>query len=656
MTPRATPTLTRFQVRLLRPAESRDFERINRLWLAQHFAGSELGDDEVALLRDPWQHVGEGGRVFAAVEIGGKTATTAHAERVIGVCAMIVRDSAALADSVELAKLGVEPAARGRGVGRALVGAVIAAARVMGKRRVRLNSDSRLDAAMRLYTKLGFQRVEEAPLLGRRGDVEMTLTLDTPRQHERHIETEALLADGARYASEYACTLDQRAVFPGDADVAALAGFDEALPEGPCDARSALAALHHVAAPATVASTGGRYFGFVIGGAMPATIAASWMATAWDQNAGLEVCSPAAAHLEEVVERWLLEILGLPARSAVGLVSGATSATFCALAAARHQLLARKGWDVEADGLYGAPPLRVVLGEQAHTTVFKALALLGLGRARVERVAVDEQGRMRAGALPRLDGSTIVVAQAGNVDSGSFDPIDEIAARTTDSGAWLHVDGAFGLWAAAAPATRHLVRGLERCDSWAVDAHKYLNVPYDSGIVICRHPQQLAAALSLGAAYLQPSVSGRDSYRYTPALSRRARAVEIWTALKTLGRSGVAELIERTCRLAQRLAELLAARGYRVLNDVVLNQVLVACDSDAETLAVLREVQRSGECWCGGTRWRGEAAIRLSVSSWATTEDDIERSVAAFERARGRLAAAGFSAPASDSARASAWR
>ena len=381
-----------------------------------------------------------------------------------------------------------------------------------------------------------------------------------------------------------------------------------------------------------MASAGGRFFGFVIGGSLPVTVAASWLATTWDQNAGLVVTSPVSATLENVALRWVKEIFHLPVESAGGFVTCATAANFSALAAARHALMARAGWDVEARGLFAAPPLTIVVGDEVHASVQKALSLVGFGSERVVRVPVDAQGRMRIDAFPSVDERTIVCVQAGNVNSGAFDPVAEICERAHSQGAWVHVDGAFGMWAAAAPARAHLTRGIEDADSWATDAHKWLNVPYDSGLVFARNAGALRAAMSVSGAYLAQD-EDRISYQYTPDFSRRARGVEVWAALRQLGRAGLADLIERTCRHARRFAEGLLAAGYGVLNDVVLNQVLVSFGTAERTREVIRRIQEDGTCWCGGTVWQGHTAMRISVSSWATTEADVERSLAAILRA-----------------------
>jgi glutamate/tyrosine decarboxylase-like PLP-dependent enzyme len=341
--------------------------------------------------------------------------------------------------------------------------------------------------------------------------------------------------------------------------------------------------------------------------------------------------SPTAALLEEVALRWLLEVLDLPAEAGAGFVTGATMANFTALAAARHEILQRQGWDVKSRGLFDAPPITVVVGDEVHVSLLKALSLLGLGRDRVVRVPVDGQGRMRADALPELSPSTIVCIQAGNVNTGAFDPATEICAAAHAAGAWVHVDGAFGLWAAAAPRRAHLVAGFAEADSWATDGHKWLNVLYDSGIAICRNGEHIRAAMSASAAYLIAS-DDREPDAYTPEMSRRARGVEIWAALRSLGRSGLADLIERNCRCAARFAEGLRAAGHQVHNEVELNQVLVSFGDAATTRRVIAAIQADGTCWCGSTVWQGQTAMRISVSSWATTEADVERSLAAILR------------------------
>jgi glutamate/tyrosine decarboxylase-like PLP-dependent enzyme len=399
-------------------------------------------------------------------------------------------------------------------------------------------------------------------------------------------------------------------------------------------AADVLAELDAFGSPATVACAGSRYFGFVTGGALPAALGASILATAWDQNAAMEIGSPIAAHIEKVASGWLKQALDLP-HGEVGFVTGATMANFTGLAAARHAVLAAQGWDVESQGLFGAPSVTVIVGDEVHVSLIKALGLLGFGRDRVVRVPVDDQGRMLANRLPRIDGPTIVCAQAGNVNTGGFDPIDELAARLGDTGAWLHVDAAFGLWARASLEFKHLAVGLENADSIATDAHKWLNVPYDSGLIFVRERKYLNAAMASSAAYLIQSET-RDPHLCTPEISRRARGIEVWAALRSLGTSGLENLIERCCKHAKRFASAMQAAGYEVLNDVVLNQVLVSFGTPEATRRVIAAVQHDGTCWCGSTQWQERTAMRISVSSWATTEADVERSIDAILRVAGK--------------------
>jgi len=444
----------------------------------------------------------------------------------------------------------------------------------------------------------------------------------------------ALFQQAARMACSYFDELENRAVFPKAEAIAGLTEFDEPMPAGNGDAQETLAMLDRAGSPATVSSANGRYFGFVIGAALPAPMAANVLATAWDQNAGLATASPVAVKLEIVALRWLLDVLGLPSSAGGGFVTGATMANFGGLAAARHAVLHKLGWNVEAQGLFGAPPVTVVVGEEVHVSLLKALSMLGFGRERVVRVAVDHQGRMKASAMPKLSGPTIVCIQAGNVNSGAFDPAAEIIPLAREAGAWVHVDGAFGLWAAAAPSRANLVTGFNQADSWATDAHKWLNVPYDSGLVFCREPGHLRAALTyIQAAYLEESdFEQREPMEYTPEMSRRARGVEIWAALRSLGRAGLAELIDRCCRHATTFANGLTAAGYEILNEVELNQVMVSFGDPDRTRRVIAAVQQDGTCWCGGTVWHGRTAMRISVSSWATTEQDVAKSLEAILR------------------------
>jgi glutamate/tyrosine decarboxylase-like PLP-dependent enzyme len=439
-----------------------------------------------------------------------------------------------------------------------------------------------------------------------------------------------LLLSAATRAAAYLDNLSERAVGPDPAAVARLSALDIPLPDEPADAESVLRELDEMGSPATMGMAGPRFFGFVIGGSIPTALAANWLAGAWDQNTGLYNITPATAVLEQVTLTWLLDLLGLPQGCAAAFVTGTTVAHISALAAARHAVLKRVGWNVEADGLFGAPPITVIIGDETHPTLSKALGVVGLGRNRVVRVPVDDQGRMIVDAMPKLSGPTIICAQAGNVNTGAFDPLRAICERARDAGAWVHVDGAFGLWARVAPSRAHLVDGVELADSWATDGHKWLNVPYDSGLAFVRDGDALQSAMAISAEYLPTVSEHRNPSDYTPELSRRARGVEIWAALRALGRSGVTELVERNCRQARRFADALAGAGYEILNDVVLNQVLVSFGEPDDTNRVIAGIQADGTCWCGGTVWQGRTAMRISVISWATTDEDVERSIRAM--------------------------
>jgi glutamate/tyrosine decarboxylase-like PLP-dependent enzyme len=469
-----------------------------------------------------------------------------------------------------------------------------------------------------------------------RGMPNSPTTPDRPRHHDG-----ALLQDAARRAGAFLDGLDGRRVGPrGGVDElrGLLAG---PLPEDGEAAAAVIARLDEAAALGTMANAGPRFFGFVIGGVHPVALAADWLTSTWDQNAGLCALSPMVAVAEETAARWVLDLLGLPSGASVGFVTGGQMANFTALAAARHEVLHRLGWDVNARGLGGAPSIAVVAGAEAHVTVHRALRYLGIGTDALRVVATDDEGRMRLDELERVlagcAGPTIVCAQAGDVNSGAFDRFEEVAALCRARSAWLHVDGAFGLWAAAAPGRRHLTRGVEAADSWAVDAHKWLNVPQDCGLAIVARPAAHHAALSANAAYLiKAEGRGRDAVDWTPEFSRRARSLTVHAVLRQLGRRGVADLVERCCSLARRMAERLAAEpGVEVLNEVVLNQALVRFGGDGEagdalTRAVVARVQREGSCWLGGTSWRGRAAMRISVINWSTTAADIDASAAAI--------------------------
>jgi glutamate/tyrosine decarboxylase-like PLP-dependent enzyme len=452
-------------------------------------------------------------------------------------------------------------------------------------------------------------------------------------------DTRALLRRTAELAADYLDSLEDRPVFPQASPDELRAALEVPLQDDPLEPERVVEELAAAADPGLVAMPSGRYFGFVIGGGLPAALAADWLTSAWDQNAGLYVCGPSASIVEQVVRDWVCDLLGLPADASIGLVTGTQMGSVTALAAARYRVLERAGWDVSRDGLAGGPRIRVLVGEKRHVTVDRALRLLGL--AAPEQVPADAQGRMDAAALraalERGDGPTIVCAQAGEVNTGAFDPFEEIADAAAEHGAWLHVDGAFGLWAAASPRLRHLVRGVDRADSWITDAHKWLNVPYDSGLVLCKDAEAHRAAMTVTAGYLiqdDGARAVRDQVDWVPEFSRRARGFAVYAALRSLGRNGLAQLVERTCECARRFAdEIVSLPGVELVNDVVLNQVLFRFSSDEETDEVLRRVQDSGDVWMGGTTWDSRRAIRVSVSNWQTTEEEIELALRSFHEA-----------------------
>jgi glutamate/tyrosine decarboxylase-like PLP-dependent enzyme len=444
--------------------------------------------------------------------------------------------------------------------------------------------------------------------------------------HERELFRQA-----ADYAADFVETLETRPI-RAEADVNELtSALGGRLPDGPTEPRAVIDSLVESVEPGLCATPSGRFFGFVIGGGVPAAVAADMLTSAWDQNAGLYVAGPAAAVVEEVCRGWLVELLGLPPHVSVAFVTGTQMAHVTALAAARHHVLEAAGWDVPEQGLAGAPPIRVVVGKERHVTVDRALRLLGIGASSLDVVPVDDQGRMRVELLRLGDEPTIVCGQAGDVNTGAFDDLEAIADASVESGAWFHLDGAFGLWAAASPELRHLVRGAERADSWTTDCHKWLNVPYDSGLAFCAHPDAHRAAIGVKASYLVHASDGRerDQMDWTPEFSRRARGFAVYAALRSLGRSGVAEIVERSCEHARLFARLFEEGGATILNDVVLNQVLVRFGDGERTAEVIRRVQEDGTCWLGGTDWQGEHAMRVSVSNWRTTREDVERSAAA---------------------------
>jgi glutamate/tyrosine decarboxylase-like PLP-dependent enzyme len=438
-----------------------------------------------------------------------------------------------------------------------------------------------------------------------------------------------LFKKAGEYALEYAETALDRNVFPLEEAIKNLNSFNEEMPVASSDAVSILDQLHKYGSPGTVSQIGGRYFGFVDGGVIPASLAVKWLTDFWDQNTPMYISSPVVSKIESVVEKWLKHIFSLPEKPVAGFVSGSSMAILCGLAAARFRILEKQGWDVNKKGLAGAPPFRIVLGRQAHGTVIKGLALLGIGSEQLEFADVDDQGRIIPETLPILDERTILILQAGQVSTGAFDPFNKIMPIAEAAGSWVHVDGAFGLWAAGSSRFNELTNYMSKADSWSADGHKTLNTPYDSGIILCTDRDALSSALHATGSYIIYGEQ-RDGMLFTPEMSRRARAVEMWAALKFLGTSGLAELVEGLHERAVQFAEEFKLQGFEVLNDVVFNQVLVTCKDDDTTKMVLELVQQSGECWCGNAKWNGQYVIRVSVCSWATTEVDVSRSVMAF--------------------------
>lgn len=445
------------------------------------------------------------------------------------------------------------------------------------------------------------------------------------------MEQHKLLELAKDFAVRYLDELPAKRVFPDGEALKKLESLRIPLPEKPTDPSEVLETLNRVGSPNAVASNGARYFGFVFGGTLTASLASNWLAAAWDQNAVFKISSPIGAALEKISAGWLLDLLQLPAQSSVGFVTGTTMANFCGVLAARHSIYERKGWNSKQKGINGAPPIRIVVGEEVHASMLRALVLAGFGLDNLVRVPADDQGRIKADEIPPLDDSTLLCLQAGNVNTGAIDPIKKICTAAKDRGAWIHIDGAFGLWARVSSARAQMAEGCELADSWAIDLHKWLNVPYDAGAVICKHPRILQEALAVSAAYLPDSVEP-DPYCNTPEMSRRARGIETWAAIYSLGKEGVIELIERCCRCAKLFAANLEKAGFEILNEVTLNQVLVSFGDAELTNRIIKKIQDDGTCWCGGTVWKGKTAMRISVSSWLTTTEDIEKSSEAIIR------------------------
>jgi len=443
------------------------------------------------------------------------------------------------------------------------------------------------------------------------------------------MEEYKILNTAAKHALDYLAALPGKDVFPGEEALQKLEKLSVPLPESAANAEEIIDILNTIGSANTVASNGGRYFGFVFGGALPVSLAANWLASAWDQNAAFKVSSPIAAHIEKITGNWLLDLLRLPIGSAVGFVTGTTMANFCGAVAAKYHICNRMGYDIKAKGMNNAPPIRVIAGEEVHASMQRALLLAGFGLDNIIKVPTDGQGRIIAENFPAMDESTLVCLQAGNVNTGAIDPVKNICLAAKEKGAWIHIDGAFGLWARVSPAKHPVTDGLELADSWAIDLHKWLNVPYDSGLIICKEPKILQNALSVSAAYLPDSMEP-EPYFYTPEMSRRARGIDTWAVISSLGRKGVIDLIERCCAYAGIFAANLEKAGFRILNEVTLNQVLVSFGDAGLTNRIIKKIQEDGTCWCGGTVWKGMTAMRISVSSWMTTEHDIERCSAAI--------------------------
>jgi len=438
------------------------------------------------------------------------------------------------------------------------------------------------------------------------------------------------------YAFEYADNSLERNVYPSEEALKNLENFNEDFPKRMTDSSEVLALLNEFGSPATISQIGGRYFGLVNGGVIPTGLAAKWLNDFWDQNTPLYVTSPVVSKLETIVENWLKQMFGLPQETVAGFVSGTSMAILCGIAAARFRIYKNLGWDINEKGFIGAPKIRIVTGKHTHGTVLKAIALLGFGKSNIEWVEVDEQGRIIPEQLPELDEKTILILQAGNVNSGSFDSFNQICEKANSANSWVHIDGAFGLWAACSEKLKVLTNGIEKADSWSVDGHKTLNTPYDSGIILCKDEEALISALQATGSYIVYG-ENRDGMLYTPEMSRRARAVELWATLKYLGKEGIDSLVFGLHERALQFANELSEQGFKVLNEIKFNQVLVACENDIQTEKVMIKLQELRECWCGGSQWFGKKVIRISVCSWVTTKEDVSRSVESFVKARNMI-------------------
>ncbi len=450
------------------------------------------------------------------------------------------------------------------------------------------------------------------------------------------LNDKSLLEKAKLYASEYLDNSSNRKVFPTPDVLKELDVFDEEVPDQGASAHTILNLLHQHGSPNTLAQNSGRYFGFVNGGILPASIASKWLADVWDQNTATFVMSPICGKLESVTEYWLQQLLGLPAQTVAGYVTGTTMASYCGLLAGRQRLYKNHGYDLNQQGMVSAPKLRVITSAHTHSSIKRVISMLGFGLNNVEYVPVDHQGRIQIDHLPELDDTCLLILQAGNVNSGSFDPIDEICDLANQAGAWVHVDGAFGLWAAAVPELSYLTKGMEKADSWSVDGHKTLNTPYDCGIVLCKDKEAVFEGMHSSGSYLMLN-KNRDSMMYTPDMSRRARIVDLWSTIKSLGKSGIAEMVYNMHLRAKQFAKEIQEAGFEVPNEVVFNQVLVKSKNDRLTKVILQDVQEQGICWCGGSSWFDQSVIRISVCTWTTTEADISATVASFKEARDRM-------------------
>ena len=459
--------------------------------------------------------------------------------------------------------------------------------------------------------------------------------MDTQQTMQLEIQDETIFHKAQEYAMHYMSKVFDRHVIPTKEAIENLSHFEETMPTFASNPINILDMLHQYGSPATVAQLGGRYFGFVNGSAIPIGLAAKNLATYWDQCPAMHVISPIASKLETIVEKWLIELFHFPDKTSAGYVSGTSTANFCGLAAARYRILKRKGWDVNEMGLFNAPKIRIVTSRQAHSTLLKAISLLGFGKNNIEWVDVDDQGRIIPELIPELDENTIVILQAGNVNTGSFDAFDGICKKANKKKAWVHIDGAFGLWAGAVEKLKHYTKGMHHANSWAVDGHKTLNTPYDSGIVLCEDKEALVSALHMSGSYLV--VEDRDGMFYTPEMSRRARIIELWAVLKYLGKTGINNMIYGMHQRTKQFAVDLKNAGFEVLNDVVFNQVMVCCETDELTEKTMKKIQELKECWVGGSVWNGRKTIRISVCSWATTPEDVTRSVNSFIIARNEI-------------------